>query len=70
MTSSGKRTALWFGIMVFAAICGAVVILDGVATGRRVCPAVCDDLCAGKPMPFVPDGCPRPVCICSLDAGS
>gem|GEM_PF-4813175 len=31
---------------------------------------VCGLLCAGKPVPTIPDHCPQPVCLCrSRDAG-
>lgn len=32
--------------------------------GEPVCPDVCAAICGGAPEPFVPDGCPVPMCTC------
>lgn len=55
-------------VVVAAASAFAAVVL---APGCNPCPSVCTEVCAGRPEPVVPPGCPIPSCVCApQDAGS
>lgn len=32
--------------------------------GCNPCPPVCSEICAGRPEPLIPPGCPIPECVC------